>query len=560
MEKNVFKLPLVLYVLVFVVSIVIFIVFSIPGSADSNQTNFENKFGSFWYADEKLTQKVDVENPTKNVGYVFSKTQNYYTSLPKNLAIGDCFSLQFKNATAKVYIQRDNNFELAGNVEIKNAYLEKSPGTVKVDIPLSQSDAGSLIKVEFNACYNDTSCHISNVIVANQGDITITSINEKTFGTILSIILAFVGLALIVIGLILKISIHGYKNSVIYIGFFAIAIALWSLCETRVLQVLGVNQEAVHVLANSMLILGPLPIILYFADEIDDYFGKILMIIGGSVNILNIVVCFALNYLKILDFHQTLISTHIIFVLSILCAVFANVSDRIKNKNPEKQKFNNITDFGLLIFVLTAVIDMIRYKTTSTTDIAMFMRIGVLAYVITLAIHSIAYAIDMLEKGIKSEFVSRLAYEDGLTGLGNRTAYQEKVFELSKDTDDMTVFMFDVNDLKLINDNLGHDVGDQTIVQVVDAIENVFGKMGSCYRVGGDEFVCIIERKVNISMITQRFLDEIDDINATKIFKHRISVSVGASYCKYGVDLKKAVAEADEKMYENKRIYHLKRV
>lgn len=73
--------------------------------------------------------------------------------------------------------------------------------------------------------------------------------------------------------------------------------------------------------------------------------------------------------------------------------------------------------------------------------------------------------------------------------------------------------MFDVNNFKSINDTFGHNSGDMCLKSVASAIRKVYHKSGLCYRVGGDEFCVIIDRKADFC--------KIEDLNAK--FKNQIS-------------------------------------
>lgn len=58
--------------------------------------------------------------------------------------------------------------------------------------------------------------------------------------------------------------------------------------------------------------------------------------------------------------------------------------------------------------------------------------------------------------------------------------------------DDFVYVSFDVNGLKIVNDSLGHLAGDEVIIAAADCISKTFGKVGTVYRVGGDEFVALV--------------------------------------------------------------------
>lgn len=92
--------------------------------------------------------------------------------------------------------------------------------------------------------------------------------------------------------------------------------------------------------------------------------------------------------------------------------------------------------------------------------------------------------------------LSELAVIDGMTGFGNKTAYLQKIHflndEISRGRASFTVFVFDLNGLKEINDKYGHESGDMAITDAAEALKAVFGKE-NLYRIGGDEFIAVFD-------------------------------------------------------------------
>jgi len=86
------------------------------------------------------------------------------------------------------------------------------------------------------------------------------------------------------------------------------------------------------------------------------------------------------------------------------------------------------------------------------------------------------------------------AYTDAMTQVRNRAAF-DLVFERLTPTacPNLTLIMTDMNNLKQVNDTLGHPAGDKLIRSLVHYLEDSFGSLGSIYRYGGDEFVLLIE-------------------------------------------------------------------
>jgi diguanylate cyclase (GGDEF)-like protein len=97
--------------------------------------------------------------------------------------------------------------------------------------------------------------------------------------------------------------------------------------------------------------------------------------------------------------------------------------------------------------------------------------------------------------------VRRMAYTDALTGLTNRLAFREsldhRLMMLRGAGRQLAVLFADIDDFKRVNDTLGHEAGDEVLLQFANRIKNVVERMGGdeslLARFGGDEFVILIQ-------------------------------------------------------------------
>jgi diguanylate cyclase (GGDEF)-like protein len=98
----------------------------------------------------------------------------------------------------------------------------------------------------------------------------------------------------------------------------------------------------------------------------------------------------------------------------------------------------------------------------------------------------------------KKEVLKSIA-KDAMTQCYNRNAYEKRIEELTKEPEkckDLWFALCDVNFLKYINDNLGHEKGDEAITRCGRLLMDVVGNNGDVYRTGGDEFVCITTKSM----------------------------------------------------------------
>lgn len=148
--------------------------------------------------------------------------------------------------------------------------------------------------------------------------------------------------------------------------------------------------------------------------------------------------------------------------------------------------------------------------------------------------------------------LSHLSYHDILTSFYNRNKYMQDLDTLTDSHVSMGIVYLDVNGLKDINDKYGHAYGDDVLVECAKRIQAVF-KQSALYRIGGDEFVVICTQ-------------DSADVFEQKVRKLRIAfrhdnlynAAIGSEWTNDSSDIRQIVANADAKMYENKKEYYRK--
>ena len=117
------------------------------------------------------------------------------------------------------------------------------------------------------------------------------------------------------------------------------------------------------------------------------------------------------------------------------------------------------------------------------------------------------------------------------------------------------VIVLDVNNLKQINDNLGHKAGDELICGAASCIRYAFSKYGKCFRTGGDEFIVFISKDYDSQERLLQYFDRITSAwHGTTV--QTLSISYGFLAVTDDLPITELIQKADALMYENKREYH----
>jgi len=151
----------------------------------------------------------------------------------------------------------------------------------------------------------------------------------------------------------------------------------------------------------------------------------------------------------------------------------------------------------------------------------------------------------------------RLATHDPLTGIGNRRLMQHRleqaVNESRENQHPCTLVVLDLDHFKQINDNHGHEVGDQTLRRFSRQLEDSLREGDDIYRMGGEEFVMLL-RDMNLDAARQaipklhrRLSGGVDGPDGP------IHFSAGAATLKQGESWSRWLARADHALYKAKR-------
>ena len=147
------------------------------------------------------------------------------------------------------------------------------------------------------------------------------------------------------------------------------------------------------------------------------------------------------------------------------------------------------------------------------------------------------------------------AVTDVLTGLANRRRYEEDIARLGPTI--RTFVSLDLNGLKTENDTNGHDSGDKLITGAARCMEQGLGSLGRLYRVGGDEFMALLEAEREE---TERGLRAMEEAAAAWTRENGIELSISSGLAcageEPGLSPEELVSLADDRMYAAKEVYY----
>lgn len=160
----------------------------------------------------------------------------------------------------------------------------------------------------------------------------------------------------------------------------------------------------------------------------------------------------------------------------------------------------------------------------------------------------------------QANLLEHQALHDELTGLANRLLFQDRLKKSilggQRQASSFSIILIDLDQFKVVNDSLGHNVGDLLLQEIARRLKNNVRKMDTVARLGGDEFVIILDSIGNEQVI--KFAEKLVKVIAEPFLLARNEIEIGismgiSSYPEHGHDSITLVNRADMAMYEAKR-------
>ncbi|MBQ7944000.1 MAG: diguanylate cyclase [Lachnospiraceae bacterium] len=530
------------------IEIIILIILVFIGLYENYQNYSYSKstrIGDEWVDENGTTIPIngfpDVENVNfYSINYTFQQTD-----------ANQVLALRARHVFLDIYV---DDVLVSSDKEIQGNLFCSTTGNRWHFIPLGKHDTPVTVHIDATLAFDSSRCAINRIYTGSYQEVT-RAVIVPLLGTYLaSFVLFIVGLILFFSYIFLKRKLPMGRD-IIYLSISTMLITAWTTMESLFLQFLFGYTEFFQLCTYLSLIAIPLPIGLLAYYRLQKK-GKLFAGIYVALSILNVPITCILHLTGISNFHDQLTITHILLGLMVpLLALLIKsyLADEITKKHKK-------TLFALLLTTsICIIIGLGGYILDFFADSAIMALVAVTCLNIFLLLYNFNVFMDMYRKGLEADFVHELALRDYMTNLYNRTGFAEHQSTYNRLINHKTplgVLQFDLNNLKTVNDTLGHDQGDLLISSFAACLTASFVGKGNCYRMGGDEFLVILngqdpekDYRIGIDALRQYC----DDYNHT----------VGISYCmeaahgfvlSQGMPLAEAMAMADAKMYETKKM------
>ena len=461
----------------------------------------------------------------------------------------DDFKMRIRSSMQEIYVFLDGE-EIFKTDKPKCDLFGIPEASVWYIIDLPSNIQGKTLSLKISSNVKSFSGKINPIFVGQGIDLLYKIVYDQRMGLFISVCIFIFGLFSLAFFFITK---STSDDRMLYLGIFAILFSIWIFSEARLIQLFTGNRFIIGGVSYIILSLIFIPFTLYLREAV----------LIGSKKILNGIALFSflgfltnitLQLFKISDFIHSIAYIFPIQIIVTVYLIYLLFNEAIKLKNQEAKKF--LQYFGILLFFLMIELCVFYLGLYDYTSVS--ARIGIFVFLVFIIINSIRELERIIIREKETEFITKMAYQDILTGANNRAAFERDLDNLlsNEDNPNFRVIMMDINNLKYVNDNFGHQEGDNMIKLSYNTIKEVFNLNSKHYRIGGDEFISILDSSDEDIFTNQlnEFRSRLSEIS--KDLKYNLDIAIGSDIYP-NKDFKEKVDfinNIDHLMYENKKL------
>lgn len=451
----------------------------------------------------------------------------------------NCLAFYLVHHYAQVYVEDELIYSLTPQDE---SFVNKTTGCNWAMIPLSHEDEDKEIRVVVTPVYKDVSNRSVDFLVGSKYAIIASQLRDDVTDIVMSALAIAVGLVFMLISLFSFFQKKG-RNSLFHLGVFSCFMGIWKITDIRSAPLIFThNTMLLSQISLTMLILAVVPFATFISTQFKNREHKLLdfaCFLSIAVAALQIL----LQFIGIADLRESLELSHVAIAVTGIAVVQAVISEW-RRKGTGKKLWITFACFvlcaaGSMLDILLFYIKGTSYEIANT--IAVFWM-----YIVIMGTMAIME-------------MNRQASIDFATGLYNRSRCSELLKDESVIDEDVCLMMFDLNQLKKVNDVFGHEAGDEMISQFAEILRQNIPGQAFLGRYGGDEFISVIngcDKEKALKILTD-IKDAVKEYNCPE---RKVKLSCSAGYALssdyLGCTMPVLLEKADNNMYQDKRSFY----
>lgn len=450
--------------------------------------------------------------------------------------------IQLKYADLKISADGKTFFEL----NTPKNYIPKSGGGYGyyiIDLPKDMKSKSIVLHLTPNLNMK-FDYRLNKIDIGYRNSFFINMLIQDSSGIIFSFIYIIIFIMTFIMAYIGRKNDYFFKK-LINTGLSSITFALYFLSRYKTITYIFTDyRNILYFTQYFTFILILYSILKIISEVVTPKLVCLLNIVKHSILIIY-VIRLLLTFFGVLEFKE-LYQIDNIFMLSVTILVICS-SFFIREVKYESKKTILTTFILIAVVILTC---FYNYIMTSQVSLSLSSSLSMLIFLLYQIYESINVYKKIIQENTDLYIYENLLLYDSLTSLGSRYAYEKKLKQISENEYTTTIITVDVNNLKIINDELGHAMGDIAIKSVGNYLESNIPD-SEVYRIGGDEFIAIY-----LGIIQEEFFNNLNRNLFVKGISEKIDVSfsLGFSYYipKSETSLDEAIKISDKNMYKEK--------
>lgn len=382
-----------------------------------------------------------------------------------------CFNISHHNI--QVWFGDTLVYSLAG---AETNRLARNVGSNWCSVHVGQEHAGQPVTVILTPLFEAAIEKNPTFLLGSHYAIAIDLLRSELPQLVLSAICTVLGILVVAVALYFRYIVRTETNAMAYLGLFSMSLGMWKLTDLPSTPLLFPEKSiALGYICIGALFLTALCLLLYFSTLFEDQGRKALWILACGECLVCLAIL-AMQVLGITELRQNLVYSHILLIGSIGAIPAVALCNRIIHK-----QFGLKPYWRLLLLLLAGIfLDLGLYYRNRDNATISFSVLGLVIYTLVVFVGNVQRA-------------TRKANTDNLTGLENRTRWNDLMHGSISLPEPFGILMLDLNGLKWVNDTLGHEAGDQLIFRFSNILRNTLPHSSVICRWGGDEFAVILD-------------------------------------------------------------------
>ncbi|MCR4715630.1 MAG: diguanylate cyclase [Lachnospiraceae bacterium] len=512
---------------------------------------------SFFEGDKGTGDHYDGSGLAKGETVIFS------TILPSDKEYtSPCISFISDFCYTNVYVDGEEIFKYGASDERKGDFVPKK----SLFVALPKDCAGKVLSVEITASI-ETNYNVNYFYYGDSDEVSKFFVKSRRFPLFMGIFVCVFGFFILITIPVLR-GVQTAIVSMLFHGLLLMDLGIYFLGYNTLLGY-AINEYSASLLEYASLFY--LPFLVQGAMIFNDgakrnkltYFVMAVDFIAPTLVLI-------IHYSGFIYIQQMVSFSHILILFQgMYCIVF--LIRCIKNSGQYSEIYGNrvysfIIVIGVNIFFLTSYIDLASYYVIHSLGIipqtsvkGAFILYGAIELVISMVISYFFQHIAYINEDSIRNNLEGIAYRDELTDISNRAYCEQVMARMTRKKMACMVVSIDLDGLKKVNDNLGHQIGDRMIKGFAGILKNVYANADLLGRMGGDEFIVIIKGRdiARCEGLLGKLKMEIERANRDETeFKYAASWGYASSHEVDSTEVKDIYMLADTRMYMMKDEHH----